>query len=79
MDMQAEMFNRMCSVKSSEMSIDKSECKGENDDHSQSLELFDNKLWKGPILDPSKNDYDVNIFHNTYDKSHNILSENSNL
>lgn len=74
--MQAVMFNRMCSVKSSEMSIDKSECKGENDDQSQSLELFDNELWKDPILDPSKNNYD-SIFHNAFNKSHHLLSEDS--
>jgi len=79
MEMQAEMFNRMCSVRSSEMNIDTIESKDENDDQSQSLELFDSELWKDPILNSSKTDYAVDIFDNTYDKSDDISSKDSNL
>lgn len=75
MEMQAEMFNRMCSVTSSEMNIDELECKDTNDILSEDLELFNNQLWKDPGLGSSKRDYGVNIFHNSFDKSDNLLSK----
>ncbi|XP_050055159.1 serine/threonine-protein phosphatase 6 regulatory subunit 3 isoform X1 [Aphis gossypii] len=77
MEMQAEMFNRMCSVRSSEMSmsIDEPESKETNDD--QALSLFNNQLWKDS--GSSKRDYGVNIFNDTYDKSENLVSKDCNL
>lgn len=66
MEMQAEMFDRMCSIRSSEMSIDDMECKDTNDDQSGDLEIFTNQLWKDP--GSSKRDYGVNIFSNISDK-----------
>ncbi|KAE9532354.1 hypothetical protein AGLY_009977 [Aphis glycines] len=77
MEMQAEMFNRMCSVRSSEMSmsIDEPESKETNDD--QALGLFNNQLWKDS--GSSKRDYGVNIFNDTYDKSENLVSKDCNL
>lgn len=68
MEMQAEMFNQMCSIKSSEMNINVSECKDENDDQLGTLELFNNQLWEDPGVGSSKTDY---MFHNTY-KSKNV-------
>ncbi|XP_025202577.1 serine/threonine-protein phosphatase 6 regulatory subunit 3 isoform X2 [Melanaphis sacchari] len=76
MEMQAEMFNRMCSVRSSEMSIDEPESKDINDDQG-ALSLFSNQLWKDSDL--SKRDYGVNIFNDTCDKSENIVSKDCNL
>ncbi|XP_060854655.1 serine/threonine-protein phosphatase 6 regulatory subunit 3 isoform X2 [Rhopalosiphum padi] len=77
MEMQAEMFNRMCSVRSSEMSIDEPESKDANDDQSGALGLFSNQLWKDSSS--SKRDYGVNIFNDTYDKSENVVSKDCNL
>ncbi|KAF0758565.1 serine/threonine-protein phosphatase 6 regulatory subunit 3 isoform X1 [Aphis craccivora] len=79
MEMQAEMFNRMCSVRSSEMSmsIDDPESKETNDDQSGALSLFNNQLWKDS--GSSKRDYGVNIFNDTYDKSENLVSKDCNL
>lgn len=69
MEMQAEMFNQMCSIRSSEMNIDEPECKDENDDQSVTLGLFNNQLWKDPCLgSPIRS---TNMFHNTY-KSENV-------
>lgn len=79
MEMQAEMFNRMCSVRSSEMNIDESECKDINDDQSGALGIFNNQLWKDSSLGSSKRDYGVNIFCNTYDKSDDMLSKDCNM
>lgn len=76
MEMQAEMFNRMCSMRSSEMNIDELECKDTNDAQSEDIELFNNQLWKDPGLSSSKRDYDINIFHN-YDKSDNLLNDSN--
>ncbi|XP_026822189.1 serine/threonine-protein phosphatase 6 regulatory subunit 3 isoform X2 [Rhopalosiphum maidis] len=77
MEMQAEMFNRMCSVRSSEMSIDEPESKDANDDQSGALGLFSNQLWKDSSS--SKRDYGVNIFNDTYDKSESVVSKDCNL
>uniref|UniRef100_A0A2S2P3Z1 Serine/threonine-protein phosphatase 6 regulatory subunit 3 n=1 Tax=Schizaphis graminum TaxID=13262 RepID=A0A2S2P3Z1_SCHGA len=77
MEMQAEMFNRMCSVRSSEMSIDEPESKNANNDQSGALGLFSNQLWKDS--GSSKRDYGVNIFNDTYDKSENVVSKDCNL
>jgi len=77
MEMQAEMFNRMCSVRSSEMSIDEPASKDANDDQSEALSLFNNQLWKDS--GSSKRDYGVNIFNDTYDKSENVVSKDCNL
>lgn len=76
--MQAEMFNHMCSVRSSEMNISELECKDSIDAQSEE-ELFNNQLWKDPGLSSSKRDYDINIFHNSYDTSDNLLLNDSNL
>ncbi|KAL5244738.1 hypothetical protein ACI65C_012148 [Semiaphis heraclei] len=78
MEMQAEMFNRMCSVRSSEMSLDdEPECKDTNDDQSGALSIFNNQLWKDS--GSSKRDYGVNIFNSSYDKSENLMSKDCNL
>jgi len=79
MEMQAEMFNRMCSVRSSEMSmsIDEPESKETNDDQFGALGLFNNQLWKDS--GSSKRDYGVNIFNDTYDKSESLVSKDCNL
>lgn len=81
MEVQAEMFNRMCSVRSSEINIGSSECKDTNieQDQSGALGLFNNQLWEDPDLSPSKKDYGVNIFNNSYDKSDNLMSKDCNL
>jgi len=80
MEMQAEMFNRMCSVRSSEMIIDdEPECKDTNDDQPGALGLFNNQLWKNSDSDSSKRDYGVNIFNSSYDKSENVVSKDCNL
>lgn len=80
MEMQAEMFNRMCSVRSSEMSLDdEPECKDTNDDQSDALSLFNNQLWKDSGSGSSKRDYGVNIFNSSYDKSENLMSKDCNL
>ncbi|XP_022173442.1 serine/threonine-protein phosphatase 6 regulatory subunit 3 [Myzus persicae] len=80
MEMQAEMFNRMCSVRSSEMSIeDEPECKDTNNDQSEALSLFNNQLWKDSGSGSSKRDYGVNIFNNSYEKAENSLSKDCNL
>lgn len=71
------MFNRMCSVMSSEVKFKALECKNENDNQSQPLELFDNELWKDTALNSSNDDGD--IFNNTYDKLDDMLSTDSNL
>lgn len=68
----------MCSVRSSEMNVNEPECK-DTDNQSGSLGLFNNHLWKDHGLGSSKRDYGVNIFHNTYDKSDNALSDDNNL
>ncbi|XP_025414075.1 serine/threonine-protein phosphatase 6 regulatory subunit 3 isoform X2 [Sipha flava] len=78
MEMQAEMFNRMCSVRSSEMNIDSSECKDTNN-QSGALGLYNNQMWEDPDLGASKRDYGVNIFNNSYDKSSNLTSKDCNL
>ncbi|XP_029342351.1 serine/threonine-protein phosphatase 6 regulatory subunit 3 isoform X1 [Acyrthosiphon pisum] len=80
MEMQAEMFNRMCSVRSSEMIIDdEPECKNTNNDQPGALGLFNNQLWKDSDSDSSKLDYGVNIFNSSYDKSENLVSKDCNL
>lgn len=79
MEVQAEMFNRMCSLRTSDMIIDKSRSKDGNDDPSLSLEIFNNELWKDPVLDSSDENYDVNIYENTYDKSNDSLLKDSDL
>lgn len=79
MEMQAEMFNRMCSVRSSEINIDSSECKDTNNDQSGVLNLYNNQLWEDPDLGTSKRDYGVNIFNNSYDKSSNLTPKDCNL
>lgn len=77
MEMQAEMFNRMCSVRSSEITIDEPECKDTNDDQPGALGLFNNKLWKNPGDDSgtSKRDYGVNIYNSAYDKSEDLVKD----
>lgn len=77
MEVQAEMFNRMCSVRSSEINIGSPESKDTNND--QSGGLYNNQLWEDSDLDSSKRDYGVNIFNNSYDKSDNLLSKDCNL
>lgn len=77
MEMQAEMFNRMCSVTSSDINFDKLECK-DIENESETVGLFNNHVWENPDLGSSKRDYGVNIFQNSYDKSNNQLS-NDNL
>lgn len=77
--LQAEMFNHMCSVRSSEINFEEPECKEENDE-SEALGLFHNKLWKDSGLGSSKRDYGVNIFQNTSDKSDDdLMSKDCNL
>jgi len=73
-ELQAEMFDRMCSVRSSEMILDEPEYKNSNDE-SQNLESFNTQLWKDPDLGSSKRDYDIGIFHNTYDTSDDLVSK----
>lgn len=77
MEIQADMFNRMCSVRSSEMSIEEPECKDLIDDNADALGIFNSQLWKDP--GSSKRDYGVNIFHDTYDKSESLLSKDNDL
>ncbi|VVC26842.1 SIT4 phosphatase-associated protein family [Cinara cedri] len=67
---QADMFNHMCSLRSSEMNIEEPECKDANDDLAENVELFNNQLWKDPCS--SKRDFNV-------EKSDNFLSKDNNL
>lgn len=75
MELQAEMFNRMCLVRSSEMNSEESECKEENDNESGASATFNDQLWKDSGLDSPKSDYGANVF----DKSENLAPTDSDM
>jgi len=79
MEMQTEMFNRMCSLRSSEMNFEEPECKEENDDELGASGLFNDQLWKDSGLDSPKRDYGANVFPHVFDKSENSAQSDSDM
>ncbi|XP_050539705.1 serine/threonine-protein phosphatase 6 regulatory subunit 3-B [Daktulosphaira vitifoliae] len=77
MEIQAEMFNRMCSVRSSEMTIDDIGFKDAI--LSSTFDADDNEMWKDDEDDSAKTDFNINIFQNSFNKSDDFISKENDL